>query len=49
MSINEIEEQFFCIYSINFKSNDFNLLIIDPTNKKEDQLNVILKISENLN
>ena len=45
-SINEIEEQSSAFINLILRSNDFNLLIIDPTNKKEDQLNVIMKISE---
>ena len=45
-SINEIEEQSSVFINLISRSNDFNLLIIDPTNKKEDQLNVIMKISE---
>ena len=45
-SINEIEEQSSAFINLISRSNDFNLLIIDPTNKKEDQLNVIMKISE---
>ena len=45
-SISEIEEQSSAFINLISKSNDFNLLIIDPTNKKEDQLNVIMKISE---
>ena len=45
-SINEIEEQSSAFINLISRSNDFNLLIIDPTNKKEDQLNVIIKISE---
>ena len=45
-SIYEIEEQSSAFINLISRSNDFNLLIIDPTNKKEDQLNVIMKISE---
>ena len=45
-SISEIEEQSSAFINLILRSNDFNLLIIDPTNKKEDQLNVIMKISE---
>ena len=45
-SINEIEEQSSAFINLISKSDGFNLLIKDPTNKKEDQLNVILKISE---
>ena len=45
-SINEIEEQSYAFINLILKSNDFKLLIIDPTSKKEDQLNIIMKISE---
>ena len=42
----EIEEDALSIIHLISNSEDFNSLIKDPTNKKEDQLNVILKISE---
>jgi len=42
----EIEKDCLSIIQLISNSGDFNLLIKDPTNKKEDQLNVILKISE---
>jgi len=42
----EIEKDTSSIIQLISNSEDFNLLIRDPTNKKEDQLNVILKISE---
>ena len=42
----EIEKDSSSIIQLISNSKDFNLLIRDPTNKKEDQLNVILKISE---
>ena len=45
-SINEIEKNSLSIIQLISNSDDFNLLIKDPTNKKEDQLNVLLKISE---
>ena len=45
-SINEIEKDSLSIIQLISNSDDFNLLIKDPTNKKEDQLNVLLKISE---
>ena len=45
-SINEIEEQSSAFINLISRSDDFNSLIKDPTNKKEDQLNVIMKISE---
>ena len=42
----EIEKDTSSIIQLISNSEDFNSLIKDPTNKKEDQLNVILKISE---
>ena len=42
----EIEKDSLSIIQLISNSEDFNLLIKDPTNKKQDQLNVILKISE---
>ena len=42
----EIEKDSLSILQLISNSEDFNSLIKDPTNKKEDQLNVILKISE---
>jgi len=44
--IQEIETQSSEIINLISKSEDFNFLIKNPTNKKEDQLNVIIKISE---
>ena len=44
--IHEIEKDSLSIIQLISNSEDFNSLIKDPTNKKEDQLNVILKISE---
>ena len=44
--IQEIETQSYGIVNLISKSDDFNFLIKNPTNKKEDQLNVIIKISE---
>ena len=45
-AIDEIEKNSLSIIQLISNSEDFNLLIKDPTNKKEDQLNVIIKISE---
>ena len=45
-SIYEIEEQSSAFINLISRSDDFNSLIKDPTNKKEDLLNVIMKISE---
>ena len=42
----EIEKDSLSIIQLISNSEDFNSLIKNPTNKKEDQLNVILKISE---
>ena len=42
----EIEKDSLSIIQLISNSEDFNSLIKDPTNKKEDQLSVILKISE---
>ena len=42
----EIEKDSLSIIQLISNSEDFNLLIKDPTNQKEDQLNVILKISD---
>ena len=45
-SIYEIEEQSSAFINLILRSDDFNSLIKDPTNKKKDLLNVIMKISE---
>jgi len=45
-SIDEIEKNSLAIIKLISSSDDFNFIIKDPTNQKEDQLNVILKISE---
>ena len=44
--LNEIEVQSFALIKIIDESKDFESIIKDPTNKKEDQINVIKKISE---
>ena len=44
----EIEKDSLSIIQLISNSEDFNSLIKNPTNKKEDQLNVILKISKNI-
>jgi len=46
-SIDEIEKNSSAIIKLISSSDDFNFIIKDPTNQKEDQLNLILKISEN--
>ncbi len=48
-SLNQIEEQSSSLINLISKSEDFNLLIKDPTNKKEDQLRIINLISEKFN
>ena len=45
-SLNKIEDQIVALIKLISESNDFNLLIKDPTNKQEDQLNIINIISE---
>ena len=46
-SIDEIEKNSSAIIKLISSSDDFNFIIKDPTNQKEDQLNLILKISKN--
>ena len=46
-SIDEIEKNSLAIIKLISSSDDFNFIIKDPTNQKEDQLNVISKVSEN--
>jgi len=45
-SLKEIEDQVSAILKLISESLDFNRLIKDPTNKQEDQLNVINLISD---
>ena len=45
-ALDEIEKHSHSIIKLISSSDDFNSLIKDPTNQKEDQLNVISKISE---
>ena len=45
-SLNKIEDHVVALIKLISESNDFNLLIKDPTNKQEDQLNIISIISE---
>ncbi len=45
-SINEIENHSLLIIKLINDSKDFNSLIKDPTNNKQDQIKVILEISE---
>ena len=46
-ALDEIEKHSSSIIKLISSSDEFNSLIKDPTNQKEDQLNVISKISEN--
>ena len=46
-ALDEIEKHSSFIIKLISSSDDFNSLIKDPTNQKEDQLNIISKISEN--
>ena len=48
-TIEQIEKHSLSIINLISKSEDFSSLVKDPTNKKEDQLKVILKISEKFN
>ena len=45
--LDEVENHSSSIIQLISSSDDFNSLIKNPTNKKDDQLNAILKISEN--
>ena len=45
--LEEVEKHSSSIIKLISSSDDFNSLIKDPTNQKEDQLNIISKISEN--
>ena len=45
--LDEVENHSSSIIQLISSSDDFNSFIKNPTNKKDDQLNVILKISEN--
>ncbi len=47
--IQEIEDQSSALIKLIDKSVDFESIIRNPTNKKEDQINVINKIAENYN
>ncbi len=46
-TLDEIEKHSSSIIKLISSSDEFNSLIKDPTNQKEDQLNIISKISEN--
>ena len=47
--LNEVEEHTISIIKLISQSEDFNLLIKDPTNKQKDQLNIINIIFEKFN
>jgi len=47
--LNDVEEHVVLIIKLISQSEDFNSLIKDPTNKQEDQLNVINSIFEKFN
>ena len=47
--LNEVEEHVISIIKLISQSEDFNSLIKDPTNKQEDQINVINTIFERYN
>ena len=47
--IQEIEDQSFALINLIDESKDFKSIVRNPTNKKEDQINVISKISEHYN
>ena len=47
--IKEIEDQSSALIKLVDESKDFELIVRNPTNKKEDQINVINKISEHYN
>jgi F0F1-type ATP synthase, delta subunit (mitochondrial oligomycin sensitivity protein) len=48
-NVKQIEEQSYALIKLIDNSDDFVSVIKNPTNKKEDQLNVINKMSENYN
>ena len=47
--VQEIEDQSSALIKLLDESKDFKLLVKNPTSKKEDQINVINKISEHYN
>jgi len=48
-NLNDVEKHVISLLKLISQSEDFNLLIQDPTNKQEDQLNVINIIFEKFN
>ena len=47
--VQEVEEQSFALIKLIDVSKDFESIVRNPTNKKEDQINIINKISEHYN
>ena len=48
-NVQEVEEQSFALIKLIDESKDFKSIVKNPTNKKEDQINIINKISEHYN
>ena len=48
-SVEEIEKQSFVMIKLIEQSKDFESMIKNPTNKKEDQIHIINKVSETYN
>ena len=48
-SVQEIEDQSFALIKLIDESKDFESIVRNPINKKEDQINIINKISEHYN
>ena len=47
--VNEIENQSFALIKLIDESKDFESIVRNPINKKEDQINIIVKIAETYN
>ena len=47
--VHEIEDQSFALIKLIDESKDFESIVRNPINKKEDQINIINKISEHYN
>ena len=48
-NVKELEDQSFALIKLIDVSKDFESIVRNPTNKKEDQINIINKISEHYN
>ena len=48
-NVNEIEDQSFALIKLIDESKDFESIVRNPINKKEDQINIINKISKHYN